>query len=411
MNKLLFLLLSLPVATSLPAAEPWTLQQGVAAVVDNSPLWSAQAARLDAARTVLKESGRWLNPEVELQVDNNVGLAQGSGGYGLSGLVVSQPLALGRQAPVVAQANARLQAQQAEGLLQHLTLEHQAALAFHQLQLATERLQLAQQRLAAADRLLARQDPGLLRVYTPLEKMRLGIVRENAHQAMTVAEGEYTEARTVFASLLGVDAAGLADPQALGLPAAAPALDTLIAMQSRHPALQVSRASLEAARQQAEALRRARRAQPVLKLSNTQDVYGGVQQSMFAIGLAVELPLWSAHQGPAATARAESIQIDADLVLRQRELSANLRRSYAHYGHLLEQYRHHRTHIVEPAQGMLRLTRQAYNSGEVNLLTLIDAYQTYYSARETGLQLLAQSWSELAELRLSAGLPLLGDKP
>jgi cobalt-zinc-cadmium efflux system outer membrane protein len=410
MNKLLFLLLSMSVATSLPAAEPWTLQQGVAAAVENSPLWSAQAARLEAAQTVLKESGRWLNPELEFQVDNNIGLIQGGGGYGLSSLMISQPLALGRQGPRVAEAGARLQAQQAEGRWQHLLLEHQTALAFHQLQLASERLQLSQQRLAAADRLLARQDPGLLRVYTPLEKMRLGILRENAHQAMTAAEGRYNEARTAFASLLGRAADGLPQPEALGMPPAVPALDGLIAMQSQHPALQTTRASLQAARHQVEALYRARRAQPVLKLSSAQDVYGGNTQSMFAIGLAIELPLWSAHQGPVASARAESIRINSDLVLRQRELAANLRRSYTHYGHLLEQYRRHRSHILEPAQGVLRLTRQAYNSGEVNLLTLIDAYDTYYSAREAGLQLLAQGWSELAELRLNAGQPLLEDK-
>jgi cobalt-zinc-cadmium efflux system outer membrane protein len=410
MNKLIFVFLGLSMAGSLPAAETWTLQQGVAAVVDNSPLWSAQAAGEQSARTVLRESGRWLNPQLELQVDNNIGLTQGGGGYGLSSLSISQPLAFGRQAPRVAEAGARLQAQRADGRFQRLMLEHKAALAFHQWQLASEQLRLAQQRVAAADRLLSRRDPGLVRVFTPLERMRLGIVLENARQDLGMAEGRYTEARTTFAGLLGVAAETLPEPEALPLPPAVAGREVLMARQADHPVLQASRASQAAVQHQAEALRLARRAQPVLKLSSSQDVYGSGTQSMFAIGLSFELPLWASNQGPAATARAESIRLHADLQIRQRELAAALSRSYTHYGHLLEQYRRHRSHVLEPAQGVLRLTRQAYDSGEVDLLTLIDAYQTYYAAREAGLQLLARAWSELAELRFSAGLPLLEDK-
>lgn len=410
MNKLIFVVLGLSLAGPLPAAETWSLQQGVAAVVDNSPLWSAQAARLEASQTVLQEAGRWRNPQLEIQADNNIGLAQGTGAYGLSSLSLSQPLAFGRQAPWVAEAGARLQAVQAEGRMQRLLLEHQAALAFHEWQLASESLHLAEQRLAAADRLLSSKDPGVVRVYTPLEKMRLGILRENALQAMTMAEGRNNEARAMFAGLLGVKADSLPEPAQMSMPPSVAGLGELAARQDNHPMLQVSRASLEAARHQVDALQRARRAQPVLKLSSVQDVYGGSSQSMLAIGLAIELPLWTSNQGPAAHARAESIRIDADRILQARELSAKLNLSYAHYGHLMEQYRRHQSHIVEPAKGVLDLTRKAYNSGEVNLLSLIDAYDTYYSARDTGLQLLAQAWSELAELRLNAGQFLLEDK-
>ena len=43
----------------------------------------------------------------------------------------------------------------------------------------------------------------------------------------------------------------------------------------------------------------------------------------------------------------------------------------------------------------------------MNVLSLIDASNTYFDARKRYLELLYESWVEMAELRLAAGLSLL----
>ena len=53
------------------------------------------------------------------------------------------------------------------------------------------------------------------------------------------------------------------------------------------------------------------------------------------------------------------------------------------------------------------MTRKAYAAGEVEILALIDANNTYFDANERYLELLQEAWMEAAELRLAAGRSLL----
>jgi outer membrane protein TolC len=52
---------------------------------------------------------------------------------------------------------------------------------------------------------------------------------------------------------------------------------------------------------------------------------------------------------------------------------------------------------------MLDLTRKGFSSGELNMLTLVDANNTYFEARLNYLELLYQAWVELADVNLYAG--------
>ena len=63
--------------------------------------------------------------------------------------------------------------------------------------------------------------------------------------------------------------------------------------------------------------------------------------------------------------------------------------------------------MFEPAQQVFDLTRKAYASGEVEILSLIDANNTYFDVRGRYLELLQEAWQEAAELRLAAGLALV----
>jgi len=60
---------------------------------------------------------------------------------------------------------------------------------------------------------------------------------------------------------------------------------------------------------------------------------------------------------------------------------------------------------------MFSLTRKGFKAGELNILTLIDANNTYYEAQERYLELLQEGWLELSEVRLSAGLFVTDNHP
>jgi outer membrane protein TolC len=69
----------------------------------------------------------------------------------------------------------------------------------------------------------------------------------------------------------------------------------------------------------------------------------------------------------------------------------------------VQQGAHYRARVFEPAQQVLDLTNKAYLSGEVEILSLIDANSTYFNAHTRYLELLQLAWLEMAELQLTAG--------
>jgi cobalt-zinc-cadmium efflux system outer membrane protein len=123
--------------------------------------------------------------------------------------------------------------------------------------------------------------------------------------------------------------------------------------------------------------------------------------------LGITIPLWDFNSGEVAKARAESIKVKNEKQALEQELSGKLQQTYTHLGHLVEQAENYRTKILGPAEEVFNLTNKSFKSGEVNVLSLIDASNTYFDARKRYLELLYESSVELAELRLAAGLSLI----
>ena len=81
--------------------------------------------------------------------------------------------------------------------------------------------------------------------------------------------------------------------------------------------------------------------------------------------------------------------------------------AHLHLNHLVQQGEHYRTRVFEPAQIVFDLTLKAYASGEVEILSLIDANNIYFDTRGRYLELLQEAWLEAAEVRLAAGRTLV----
>jgi cobalt-zinc-cadmium efflux system outer membrane protein len=186
-----------------------------------------------------------------------------------------------------------------------------------------------------------------------------------------------------------------------------PALQQLQAELSTHAALLAARHQVEAAQSGVDLARAERLPDPTLRLFHEQDFLNGRRQDVTGIGVGITVPLWDRNSGRIGEARAEVIQAQSDLQALERDLGSRLQQSYLHLNHLVQQGEHYRTRVFEPAQKVFDLTRKAYASGEVEILSLIDANNTYFDARERYLELLQEAWLEAAEVRLAAGLVLV----
>ena len=409
-NQMLMFVLVLfsVIPVSVLAQEPWTLEDSIQRAVEIAPEARAAEAVVRVREGALKQAGVWPNPQIELRIDDSMSKDEGGSGTDFTQFAFSQSLPLnGRLGHQRHVAGAQLDAARSQRLYQQVRLETQVAQRYHSLQLATERLRLAGLRLQLADAL---RDAGRQRErageLSRLERLRLDLIRESAQQILDRSEGKANEALSRFRTYLGLTfEAAETELQLTPLTPfdAIPALAQLQASLSQHPAVLAVRQQLEAAQAEIKLVRAERIPDPTLSLFRERDSLNGHRQNVNGIGVGFTLPIWDRSSGRISAARAQVVQIQSELQVLTRDLSGRLQQSHLHLSHLVQQGRHYRSRVFEPAQQVFDLTRKAYASGEVEILSLIDANNTYFDARERYLELLQEAWQEAAELRLAAG--------
>jgi cobalt-zinc-cadmium efflux system outer membrane protein len=386
-----------------------TLENSIRRVLKIAPETRSAQALVSAREGALQQAGAWPNPQIELRVDDKIGKNDGAGGNELTQFAFSQPLPLsGRLGDQKAIAGAELEAARAERRYQQLRLEAQVARRYHTLQLATDRLRLAEQRLQLADELQEvgrrREQAGEL---SRLERLRLDLIRESAQQILDKTEGETNEALSQFRAYLSLTPETPPRLTPLEPFDAFPALAQWQADLPNHAVLLAAQHRLTAARSAMDLARAERLPDPTLRLFRERDYLNGRTQDVTGIGIGISVPLWDRRTGRQSEARGQMLLEQSKLQVLERDLASRLQQSYLHLNHLVGQGKHFKVRVLEPAQQVFDLTRKAYASGEVKILSLIDANNTYFDARERYMELLQEAWLEAAELRLAAGRRLL----
>ena len=400
--------------TSAELTPGWTLGSSIQRAMEVAPEMKTADAEIGKQQGKMEQAVAWPNPSVSIQVDDTLGLEDGTGGHDVTQFAISQPLPFGRLAHQRQQAEAWLASAQAQRRHRQILLEYKVAQRFHVLQLAEAKLQLAKKRMQQASRYQnagrkrSSGDP-LIRYLTPLETMRLDIVLQAARQTVEVAEGEFSEAAASFKALLGLPIDNSLSLVPLTPVPAPEGFNVLNNSLQVHPSLVADKQTIAASKAGVAVARSQRFADPTLTLFRGEEFLANRRQESTGIMLSVEVPLWNRNDGRVTEARYAVYQAQAELSLKQRELQTNLHKSHLHLGHLIEQAEHYRNNLLQPALRVFTLTRKGFEAGEINILTLIDANNTYFDAQARYLELMQEGWLELAEVRRSAGLSLLAD--
>jgi len=392
---------------------PWDLTSTVQRVLQEAPERQAAEAEVLSRQGAEKQADVWPNPTIELGFSNSLGKEDGAGGHDFDQFTISQPLPFltGRLEGQRKQAQANLQQAQAQLAEQGLLLEYQASRVFHNLQLHLALYQLAQQQLEAANEFQRigqrREQAGDL---SRLARLRLDMVREAAKQSITSAEGKVSESLADFQTLVNMRHH---NPQLIALdqPPALPNLAALEAQLENHSSLRAARQAVEAARYGVTIARANRFSDPEVWLSSERSFVGDRRQNVTALGVSVTVPLWDRGSGNIDSAQATRQKAQFEVNALQRNLGNRLRLNHLHLSHLIEQVNDYRHHVLEPANEIFQLTRKGFSSGQVEILNLVDAVDTYFNARGRYLELLQEAWLESAELRRSAGVSLFSTQP
>lgn len=388
-------------------AQQWTLESSIQQAISVAPELKKSMAVIGERKEDVILSGMWPDPSIEFRVDNNLGKDDGAGGYDLTDVTISQAIPFSRTKYQQSVANANLKASEFSQAHLSLLLQNRVAKIFHQFQFSSARLSLAKKRLQLADELRKNTQRnnkgGIVRYLTPLEKMRITIIREEANQSASNAEGKYHESLNEFTKLLGIEKEKIATVPELQPITTMPDLNQLLALQDSHPQLSSQQQRLVAANHAIGVARSSQTEDPTISLSHSQEIFSGAREDVFGIMFKVQIPLHSRKSTAVSKASYQVSQQNIELQRLKRELQINLKRSLTHLGHVAGQASTYKEKVLRPAKKMLDLTNQSFTSGELNMLSLIDANNTYFEARLRYLELLYHALTELADVKLFAG--------
>ncbi len=393
----------------------WTMEKVVQRTMEVAPEMRSSEAEIAARVGELAQAGAWPNPTVDLRVDDRLGREDGRGGVDLTQIALSQPLPMRRLARQRTAAGANLESARENRRYQRLLLERESSRVFQALQFAEARVGLARSRLDLAES-YGRPKPGgktrdpLVRYLTPLERIRLDVLRGESEQTVMAAEKDYQKALAEFRSLLALPADAAVHATQLELAAPPSELAGLEQNFDSQPLLVAARREVEAAQAGVAVAESQRFADPSLNLFFERDFLNGERRNVAGVGVSFQIPLWNLNSGPVAKARAEVLRAQAQLGLRQRDTLTRLRQSHAELARLIEQAQRTRTNLLEPAQQVFELTRRGFTSGELSLLALVDAINAHFDAQARYLELLKETQVASAELRLAAGISLLKER-
>ena len=156
------------------------------------------------------------------------------------------------------------------------------------------------------------------------------------------------------------------------------------------------------------ALQKARRLDdPVLSFVHGRNVnIYNFSYSYDSVQLSVSLPLWDRNTGNIEKARAAVLRRQSRLDIARRDLAGRLSEDHMHLAHLLAQSRRFSSDVLAPSQQLLRDTERHYDVGQSSSLALIDAYNTYFDAKNRYLDLMYRSQQSAIALNWLLGRSL-----
>lgn len=404
--KVAFILMTMLLATS-SMAQQWTLDSSVQQAISTSPELKKSSAEIGARLQDTNLSSLWPDPEIGFRVDNKMGQDDGAGGYDLTDILIRQSIPVSRIKYQESAAEASLKAARFSHQYHSLQVQNRVSKVFHQLQLASAELSLAEKQLALADEMYGQDKKNsadvVVRYLTPLEEMRLTIIREEARQTAESAEGKYKEVLSEFVKLLAIEADSVTSVSELLPVTSIPDIDQLTTLQNNHAQLSSQQQQVVAANHEIDVARSTQMIDPTIGLSWSKDTLSVGRSDIYAIMFNIQIPISDRKDTAASKATYKASQQRIELQLLKRELKINLNRSYTHLNHVIEQAVEYKKKVLKPAGKMLELTNKGFSSGELNILSLVDANNTYYKTRLTYLDLLYQARVELAEVKLFAG--------
>jgi cobalt-zinc-cadmium efflux system outer membrane protein len=386
-----------------PPAQRLTLEEALRIAAQSNPQLTASTHQVASALANLAGQKQPVNPNLYVTGTTNTPYGLDPNDPTRYGVIYTIETS-GRQRWRTGQARAQLQGSQADAVTMRLTVQQATASAYADLQTANSNLQTEREAYDTAKRLYQLTTQRVRLGDAPASnatRTRIALTQEeqNLDKAVTAVR----QARAVLDIQLGrnpelpIDAT---DP--LAFTPLTLNLDDLqkLALQSR-PELR----SAEANRRALDAVVKLQRSQsyPDLQIGANPRVVGDSQ-----VLLAFTMPLFDfgSIRGAVNKAKEDTKVQDAQIVLVQQQIRLDVQNAYIALTQSQRLVASFQDGILPRTQTLLTQVQQGYTLGASSILDVIDAQQTYRSARNDYNNALGDYRRALAQLQRALGAPI-----
>lgn len=365
------------------------VEDAIGIAIENNPQLRAAGYRIDAASGRVVQAGLYPNPSLSFSGES-IGADSGSGGE--TAYVIEQEIVLGdklQRARDVARSDRS--AAQAAFVAQEFAIATQVSGAYFKAVSAREQLTNHQELAALSTQLLdsvrSRVDAGSA---TETDRLRAEVINEQSQLELESAQYQLESAMRVLSSAIGLE-------QAIDLPLVS-LIDSLPVVQSYEEIIASTLESNSKVSHARIAIERARNAHKLAQADSTPSLIASIgprysdidQETTMDVGLSLEIPLFDRNQGEIKATLSERLSAAADLQSVQLELLALVAEAWSDYQSSHSSAARYRELILPKAQQTFEMTQQAYQSGKVDYLRLLDAQQVVIESRLVYIRALEQ---------------------
>jgi cobalt-zinc-cadmium efflux system outer membrane protein len=376
-----------------------TLEQAVAATMENSPDLNVINFNARLSEAEMLAAAVFPNPELKFEYENfdepektlTIGYLLEIGG--------KRALRMDVAATAAELASVERDAARVE-------LIYKTATAFIDVLAAQENLRIAMEKEKLANHVyeISRERADAGRV-SPLEVITAEIKQRNARLEMQQAEDALLIARTILAAMWGgspVDfktAAGAFDRiQPI------PSLDALSAAINGSPMIQVKQSEIKVAENSLRLEKRNRI--PDLSISGGVKKADASDDTIYIVGVSLPIPLFDRNQAGVSRAAGELARGFAALAAEKNRLSKDLAIAYQTLKTAYQQANTIQTDILPSAQNVLAGIQEGYQEGEFSFLDMLEAQSTLYETHESYVRSLGQYHHAVIDLEKLLGQDL-----
>lgn len=356
------------------------LEDAIRIAIDHNPSLRVAGYRIDAASGRVVQAGLYPNPSLSFEAEG-LGADDGSGGE--QAYVIEQEIVLGgklERARDVAESD-RLAAR-AAFVAQEFVVAGRVTQAYYAGVLAQEVLTMREELSVLSTQLLdaarAKVQAG---VATYPDQLRAEVAFEQSQIELDAARFEVVASKQRLASAIGIESQIVL--------ALSSSIDRLPELPSREELMALTLKANSQVALARIAVIRAKQQHALVKSDAVPNLVASVgprysdidDETTVDLGLSLEIPLFDRNQGEIRAALAERLAASAQLQGVQLDLLGEVGQAWSAYESAKSSADRYRMNLLPKAEQTLDLTQQAYQSGKVDFLRLLDAQQVVIEAR------------------------------